>query len=349
MNQQHLRTYLNLIQQLLACPSGEEWILLRQNEALVTPELVQVMEQVATQLVNQGNLKEGKFLHNLAGQIHHLFVAQTVSPQSGEDHTQVYLELIKALLACPKGSENELLAANQDLIGPGLVQMMQQVAAQMAANGEQETASYLQHWANELNGRWLHQHGFQAMPSKPEPEPQPIGNGPIPRPSSATTVPPLSRSAVPPQDLEDFWAEAPESPVQTMPSPLSMPPTVVPPPVENGAVPASLDVSLYEQMNRHLAAIATALTQLNTTLTPPATPPTDPLWYMETLERAYTGNWILTSEEIQKLVGVKPSCPKGSDSFQRGGWVFVKAGKVGTQMGWHVLKEKPPQTSEAES
>jgi hypothetical protein len=44
MNQQRLRSYISLIEQLLACPSGEEWILLRQNEGLVTPELVQVME-----------------------------------------------------------------------------------------------------------------------------------------------------------------------------------------------------------------------------------------------------------------------------------------------------------------
>jgi hypothetical protein len=54
MHQQSLQAYLHLIQQLLACPNGEEWILLRQNEGLVTPDLVQVMEQVANQLAHQG-------------------------------------------------------------------------------------------------------------------------------------------------------------------------------------------------------------------------------------------------------------------------------------------------------
>jgi hypothetical protein len=158
MNQQRLQSYINLIQKLLACPSGEEWILLRQNEALVTPELVQVMEQVATQLANQGNLKEAKFLHNLAGQIHHLFVAQTVQRSEEDDQSEAYLQLIQSLLACPKGSEGELLAANQELIDPGLVHMMQQVAAQLAAKGDLETANYLQHWATELNRLWLQQH-----------------------------------------------------------------------------------------------------------------------------------------------------------------------------------------------
>jgi hypothetical protein len=140
MNSQRLQSYLQLIQKLLACPSGEEWILLRQNESLVTPELVQVMEQVAIQLANQGNVKEAKFLHNLAGQIHHLFVAQTIPRSETNDQTQIYLKLIQALLECPKGFEDELLAANQELIGPGLVQTMQQVAAQMVANGNEEAS-----------------------------------------------------------------------------------------------------------------------------------------------------------------------------------------------------------------
>jgi len=43
-------------------------------------------------------------------------------------------------LDCPEGSEGELFATHQDLIGPGLVRMMQQVAAQLAVNGEPEAA-----------------------------------------------------------------------------------------------------------------------------------------------------------------------------------------------------------------
>ncbi|UIE40173.1 hypothetical protein [Leptodesmis sichuanensis] len=354
MNQQRLQSYINLIQKLLACPSGEEWILLRQNEALVTPELVQVMEQVATQLANQGNLKEAKFLHNLAGQIHHLFVAQTVQRSEEDDQSEAYLQLIQSLLACPKGSEGELLAANQELIDPGLVHMMQQVAAQLAAKGDLETANYLQHWATELNRLWLQQHNFQTI-LKPEPEPKhpnsPLGTvrfTPSQVKSSPSTPVPQSKPPAPPEDEQDIWAELseapvqPEAPAQPQPQPLPIPeqPLVEPLTPAPELVPApSQDLSNYEQITRHLETIAGALTKLSETLTSPTQPPPDPLWYMEVLERAYAGNWVLTSAEIQKLIGVQPTCPKGSDSFQRGCWIFVKAGKLGTQTGWRVTKE----------
>jgi len=350
MNQQRLQSYINLIQQLLACPSGEEWILLRQNEALVTPELVQVMEQVAHQLVNQGNTKEAKFLHNLAGQIHHLFVAQTV-PQSENNQSQAYLELIKALLDCPKGSESELLTANQELIGPGLVHTMQQVAAEMATNGDQETAHYLQHWARELNHLWLQQHNFQSI-LKPNPEPQYLNRAPVatqfsPSPIQAPQSPAMAAqpsSPTPVEDKDDIWAELTGEPSRphSQPSPTPpQPPASIPsaPVPDSSPVPSPFSSAPYEQLSRHLETIAEALTKLSEILTPPAQPPANPLWYMEVLERAQTENWVLTSAEIQQLIGVQPTCPKGSDSFQRGCWIFEKAGKLGNQVGWRVKKE----------
>jgi hypothetical protein len=135
MNQQRLKAYLNLIQGLLDCPNGKEWILLRQHEDLVNPELVEVMEQVATHLAAEGNSKAAKFLHNWAGQLHHILTT-TARPSANEDKSQAYLELIQSLLNCPKGSETEILAANQELIGPGLVQAMKQVASQAISQGD---------------------------------------------------------------------------------------------------------------------------------------------------------------------------------------------------------------------
>ncbi len=87
-----------------------------------------------------------------------------------------------------------------------------------------------------------------------------------------------------------------------------------------------------------METIAGALTKISETLAVPQ-PPKDPLWYMETLERAHAGNWVLTSTEIHHLIGVQPTCPHGSESFQRGCWVFVKAGKLGAQTAWRVKKE----------
>ncbi|MEL6139443.1 MAG: hypothetical protein AAFR42_18805, partial [Cyanobacteria bacterium J06628_6] len=77
MTQQSLRIYLDIIQELLTCPSGEEWIRLKRHEDRVNPELVQVMEQVASQLIREGNREAAIFLHNWAAKLHHILVKET--------------------------------------------------------------------------------------------------------------------------------------------------------------------------------------------------------------------------------------------------------------------------------
>ncbi|MFM7470292.1 MAG: hypothetical protein ACKO5P_02110 [Nodosilinea sp.] len=338
MHQQSLQAYLHLIQQLLACPNGEEWILLRQNEGLVTPDLVQVMEQVANQLAHQGSSKEAKFLHNLAGQIHHLFLAQTLPPPPQDDRAEAYLKVIKELLACPEGEEGRVLAAHPDLLGPGLVRAMQQVGDQLAVNGDREAAQYLQQWARELSRLWLQQQNFQPLTkptAEPEPEVPPI---PVVVPeadlSTATKVqappmpPPLADGP------EDFWTEAQAvAREDTSPAPVPSEPS---PSLVSGLPLAAL--------TQHLETIATALTRLNQTLQTQTPANSNPLWYMEVLEQAFTGGWILTSEEVQQLIGVKPACTRGEDRFYRGCWVFVKAGKLGAQTAWQVQKQVEQQS-----
>jgi hypothetical protein len=66
--------------------------------------------------------------------------------------------------------------------------------------------------------------------------------------------------------------------------------------------------------------------------------PRSSLWYHEELEKAAAGGWLLTSQEVKGLIGVKPKCGKGSDRFIRGCWTFVKTGKVGGAFGWRVEK-----------
>jgi hypothetical protein len=327
MNQQRLRSYISLIEKLLACPSGEEWILLRQNEGLVTPELVQVMEQVAAQLGRQGSAKEAKFLHNLAGQIHHLFVAQTVPPAQEDDQAQAYLELIKALLDCPEGTEGDLLAAHEALIGPGLVHYMQQVAAQLAANGDPDSANYLHNWATELNRLWLQKHEFELRP-KPSRAAHPRGETADADPESPSPGPPASS-----QPSDDPWLGTPTTPPEPQ-LPVAPEPPV---PVPDSAY--SPTVELGGGNPQAMEAIAAALDRLSETLRARPQLPVNPLWYMEVLEQACASGWILASEEIHQLIGVKPNCLKGHDSFQRGNWVFTKTGKLGGQTAWRVSKD----------
>lgn len=69
-------------------------------------------------------------------------------------------------------------------------------------------------------------------------------------------------------------------------------------------------------------------------------PTRSPLWYMSELEEAQTQGWLLTTSEIQKLIGVKPTTAKGTSTYQRGSFSFVKAGKIGTQTAWKVTKNQ---------
>ncbi|HHP7229945.1 MAG TPA: hypothetical protein ACFCUY_03685 [Xenococcaceae cyanobacterium] len=298
MNQQNLKAYLDLIQGLLSCPRGEEWILLRQHEALVNPELVEIMEQVASHLAVEGDVKAAKYLHNWAGKLHHILTEKASSPQTQQDKTQAYLELIQALLSCPKGSEAEILAANRELIGPELVKMMQQVANQIAGDGNEATASFLQNLATDLNRTWLQHHEFKPSLKK-EIAPDPWSD------ETATSQPPAVTAA--------------NSTESTPPSLGSQ--------IEN-----------TQQLAQQLSKIANALVQLETALAS-RLQLANPLWYMEVLEKAAAANWILTTEEVEQLIGIKPQCHHDETSYQRGSWLFIKAGKIGAQIGWRVEKQ----------
>jgi hypothetical protein len=293
MNQQRLKAYLNLIQGLLDCPNGEEWILLRQHEDLVNPELVEVMEQVATQLAAEGNSKAAKFLHNWAGQLHHILTT-TARPPANEDKSQAYLELIQSLLNCPKGSETEILAANQELIGPGLVQTMKQVASQALSQGDRETAGFLSNLAAQLNRSWLEAHEFKPQLAKENAE--------------AKISPQVQ------QKLEEL--------------------TPTPEPVPSSP---QIDTATDRLITEQLTAIAQSLAKLNEILASRSAP-TDPLWYLEKLERACTSHWLLTTEEVEQLIGTKPESHKDENIYQRGCWIFTKAGKIGSQTAWRVTK-----------
>lgn len=67
--------------------------------------------------------------------------------------------------------------------------------------------------------------------------------------------------------------------------------------------------------------------------------PVNPLWYMDVLEKALANNWILTTDEVEQLIGIKPHCHHNETEYQRGCWGFVKAGKIGAQIGWKVRKK----------
>ncbi|GAB4546808.1 MAG: hypothetical protein Tsb0014_41390 [Pleurocapsa sp.] len=309
MNQQRLKAYLDLIQGLLSCPKGEEWILLRQNEQLVNPELVEVMEQVANHLAMEGNIKPAKYLHNWAGQLHHILTENVATARTNNDKTEAYIKLIQALLNCPEGSETEVLAANRELIGPELVKVMQQVANQMAAEGDADTASFLRNLATDLNRTWLEHHEFK---------------------------PTLKKEIAPDPWLEEDTPPPPvESTKETEATPLEL--TEPQPEPETATTLPKTTLEQEPQLSQQLHAIADSLVKLEATLAT-RLPPANPLWYMDILEKAEAARWLLTTEEVEQLIGIKPQCHHDETSYQRGSWLFIKAGKIGAQIAWQVKK-----------
>jgi hypothetical protein len=63
-------------------------------------------------------------------------------------------------------------------------------------------------------------------------------------------------------------------------------------------------------------------------------PATAPLAHLEELEKAVAHNWLLTSGDVKRVIGVKP---KG-ESFPRGSFTFIRSGTIGNQTAWRVIK-----------
>jgi len=63
-------------------------------------------------------------------------------------------------------------------------------------------------------------------------------------------------------------------------------------------------------------------------------PTSEPLAHWEQLEKAAANNWLLSTADVQRVIGVKP---KG-ERFTRGSFTFVRFGKIGNQSAWRVVK-----------
>lgn len=69
MNEERLQQYLNLIDALLTCPSGEEPALVQSHQELIDSDFVQTMLQVAETLAKRGDTNAAQFLQAVAGQL----------------------------------------------------------------------------------------------------------------------------------------------------------------------------------------------------------------------------------------------------------------------------------------
>jgi hypothetical protein len=62
----------------------------------------------------------------------------------------------------------------------------------------------------------------------------------------------------------------------------------------------------------------------------------DPLSHHRALQEAMQNDWVLTSGELERLLGV--SIRTKGDYCDRGCWRFTKTGRIGREQGWRVSK-----------
>ena len=99
MDERRLKKYVALIKQLLNCPNGEEFVILKANTQLVDEDLIMVMEQIAIKAEDSGANGTAEFLRHLANELKGM-LAQATKTFNSEDNerSSANLQLIEKLM-----------------------------------------------------------------------------------------------------------------------------------------------------------------------------------------------------------------------------------------------------------
>ena len=137
MNEQSAQAYVNLIEQLLACADDEELNnILQANQELIDPQFLQVMENYATGLEQQGNNNNAAWLRNMAQQL-----GQYLNPQAGS--IEEYQEFLSEVLQAEYESNDPavvypILERYQNLLDDTFAQLLQQWGRNVFSQGKPE-------------------------------------------------------------------------------------------------------------------------------------------------------------------------------------------------------------------
>jgi len=105
MDEQRVKAYLSLIQELLACPSGEEPQILKRHLELLDEGFVQACELVAAQFQEAEHNEEAEFVRNVARRIG-VFLAQgAVQPSQREITPAEYKTFLQEALRLTRESD----------------------------------------------------------------------------------------------------------------------------------------------------------------------------------------------------------------------------------------------------
>ncbi|TRU55931.1 MAG: hypothetical protein EWV56_19445 [Microcystis aeruginosa Ma_QC_C_20070823_S13D] len=137
MNEQRAQAYVNLIAQLLTCADGEEPNILQANQELIDPQFLQVMENYATGLEEQGNNNPAAWLRDMVQQLGQFLNLQAVSIEE-------YQKFLSEVLQAEFESDGNptvvypILQRRQHLLNDTFAQLLQQWARYRFSQGKAE-------------------------------------------------------------------------------------------------------------------------------------------------------------------------------------------------------------------
>ncbi len=137
MNEQRAQAYVNLIAQLLTCADGEEPNILQANQELIDPQFLQVMENYATGLEEQGNNNPAAWLRDMVQQL-----GQFLNLQAGT--IEEYQKFLSEVLQAEFESNSDptvvypILQRRQHLLDDTFAQLLQQWARYRFSQGKPE-------------------------------------------------------------------------------------------------------------------------------------------------------------------------------------------------------------------
>jgi hypothetical protein len=125
------QAYLQLIQSLLTCPSGQAGKFFQTHQELLDAGLIQVMQQLAHTLVNEGKTEAAAFLNNMALQLAQALGISLIEPS--EDQERFLLHLLQAITKYGADSPviYPILQANMEQLDNRLVTLLQRLAQTM--------------------------------------------------------------------------------------------------------------------------------------------------------------------------------------------------------------------------
>ncbi|MBD2299737.1 CHAT domain-containing tetratricopeptide repeat protein [Nostoc sp. FACHB-190] len=153
MNEQRQQAYLNLIQTLLNCPSGEEPGILTANKELLDAGFVQVVAAVAEHFAQQGEENTANWLRNLTAYL------TSETPAITEADIETYEEFILEVLQATAESNGDpqvihpLLDANTDKLNLIFAELLRRWATNTLAEAEPDTAVNIALLINKLSNR----------------------------------------------------------------------------------------------------------------------------------------------------------------------------------------------------